>query len=430
MKLGIIGSHNIIESVVKVIIDEIPDIEYITVYADILAETPAKAMQLEKEVDAILFTGPYNYYYTLKYLPKPNIPWSFLPHNRVSALQALLQATITLHNNLENISLDSYDENIIREALYTVGIRNANIYNTKLDLEAKDVHEKPFLFHSQNYAQNKNVVCLTSFAYCYELLTKANIPCIRILPAREIIREQIYYLKLQHLADSEQQGNCAAIAIHYNYIFDNEKDFSLREWEKLRYQNEIREYVYSIAQKLHAAVYSDDIVPFFIVTTKNMLNDVFLKQQEHIKLLQFGQQLQQFRVCIGIGLGNSSLEAKSRSTMALNHAFRDIDARAYIAHSDTEIIVPAVTKEPTAATTLELLAKQCGLTVHTLEKLKDTLSKVGNPTTAEALAKAMQVNIRSVNRILTKLEDIGCINIVAKDYNGKGRPARVMKIII
>lgn len=430
MKLGIIGSHNIIDNIIKVITDEINDIEYITAYADILAETPAIVKRLEKEVDAILFTGPNNYNYTLKHLQKPNIPWSFLPHNRVSALQALLQATITLDNNLENISLDSYDEDIIREALNTVGIKNANIYNSKLDFEADDVYEKQFIAHSQHYAQNKNVVCLTSFAYCYELLTKANIPCIRILPAREIIREQIYYLKLQYITGSEQQGNCATIAIHYNYIFDNEKDFSLREWEKLRYQNEIREYVYSIAQKLHAAVYSDDIVPFFIVTSTNMLNDVFLKQQEHIKLLQFGQQQQQFRVCIGIGLGNSFLEAKSRSTMALNHAFRDLDARAYIAHIDTEAIVPAVMKETIEPTTLELLAKQCGLTVHTLEKLKTTLNQVGNPTTAEAIAKAMQINIRSVNRMLTKLEDIGCINIVAKDYNGKGRPARVMKIII
>ena len=229
---------------------------------------------------------------------------------------------------------------------------------------------------------------------------------------------------------ANSSGDYAVIAIHYNYIFDKEKDFSLREWEKLRYKHEIREAVYTIAHKLQGAVFSDDIVPLFIVTSKNMLNNVFLKQQDHLKLLQFGQQLRRFRVCLGIGLGDNMLEAKSRSTMALNRAFRDLEARAYIAETNNEPIAPILMPEHHEVYGLAAMAKNCGFTLATLQKLGAALEITGNPTTAEQLAQAMQMNIRSINRILTKLEDIGCVNTVAKKTNGRGRPARILKITL
>lgn len=430
MKLGIIGARSIIDILVKIITEETNDIDIFTVETEVITETPQKTRILETNVDAILFTGVYNYYYTLKHLKKSKIPWSFLPHNRISAMQALLQASINLHSNLKHISLDTYDPNIIREALQTVGINDAEIYTAAIDSEAANLNEKLFNAHSHRYQQNKEVVCLTSHEICHELLTKAGIPCLRIFPAKEIIKEQIYYLQLKHLDVSEKQGNYAVIAIHYNYIFDNEKDPALRDWEKLRYQHEIREYVYTIAHKLQAAVFSDDIVPLFIVTSKNMLNNVFLKQQDHIKLLQFGQQLQRFRVCLGIGLGDSMLEAKAHSTMALNHAFKDIDVRAYIAKDSSENVAPAVTTELLEKTPLKVIAEHCGFTVATLQKLNNALIKTGNPTTAECLAEEMHMNIRSINRILSKLEDAGCVNVVSKQGHGRGRPTRILKIII
>lgn len=430
MRLGIIGAHAIIDIVVKIIEKETNDIDIITVDTEIITDTPKKARALEEQVDALLFTGPYNYHYTLKHLKKPRIPWSCIPHNRVSALQSLLQASILLKSDLKHISLDTYDPNIIEEALQTAGLQGVNIYKATIDPEASDLNERLVNAHAKRYQQNKSTICLTSHEVCHELLKKAGIPCIRIYPAKEIIMEQVYYLQLQHQATSSQEGNYAVIAIHYNYIFDNEKDPALRDWEKLRYQHEIREYVYSIAHKLQAAVFSDDIVPLFMVTSKSMLEQVFLKQQDHIKLLQFGQQLQRFRVCLGIGIGKSMLEAKSYATMALNHAFKDIDVRAYIARDNSEKVAPAVTPELLEQTQFKVLAEHCGFTVATLQKLQTALPITGNPTTAEALAQAMGMNIRSINRILSKLEDAGCVNIVSKQGYGRGRPKRIMKILL
>lgn len=246
----------------------------------------------------------------------------------------------------------------------------------------------------------------------------------------ELSREQVVFPQLNQLMHENLEGKYAIIAIYYNYIFDNENDLALREWDKLHYQNQIKEYIYTIAHKLQAAVFIDDMVSFFIVTSREMLDAIFFKQQEHIKLLQFGQQLDIFRVFIGIGLGNNMLEAKSRSTMALNNAIQDVETRAYIADNEGKAVVAAIADSINKTNTLQEIAKQCGLSVNTLQNIKKALVQTSNPVTAEKLTLVTGLKIRSINRILSKLEDVDCATVVAKETNGKGRPARVIKITL
>lgn len=240
--------------------------------------------------------------------------------------------------------------------------------------------------------------------------------------------EKVIFPQLKQLMHEDLEGKYAIIAIYYNYIFDNENDLALREWDKLHYQNQIKEYIYTIAHKLQAAVFIDDMVSFFIVTSREMLDTIFFKQQEHLKLLQFGQQLDIFRVFIGIGLGNNMLEAKSRSTMALNNAIQDVETRAYIADNERKAVVAVISDSINRPNSLQEIAKQCGLSINTLRNMKIALEKTTNPVTAEELTRVTGLKIRSINRILSKLEDVDCATVVAKETNGKGRPARVLKI--
>ena len=244
-----------------------------------------------------------------------------------------------------------------------------------------------------------------------------------------IDRERINNLQPNtNYIETNQQGSFAVIAIYYNYIFDQESDLSLREWDKIRYQDQIKEYVYTIAHKLQAAVFLDDMVSFYIVTSKDTMEEGFLKAREHIKLLQFGQKLAQYRVFIGIGVGDNMLEAKLRSTMALNHSFQDAKTRAYIASNEKDAMVTDMAGLESVNHTLSDIAKKCGLSITTLTHFKEALAKTGNPAKSENLAEAMGLNVRSINRIINKLEDVHCATIIAKDSNGKGRPARIIKI--
>ena len=50
--------------------------------------------------------------------------------------------------------------------------------------------------------------------------------------------------------------------------------------------------------------------------------------------------------------------------------------------------------------------------------------------TQKELAQRLNITARSVNRIIARLEEKGCVTIVGKRSTGKGRPARVMKFIL
>ena len=202
-----------------------------------------------------------------------------------------------------------------------------------------------------------------------------------------------YHLQLLHLSAKENQGRLAVIAIHFDYIFDDEQDLFLREWEKMRYQNEFKERVYSIAQRLEAAVFGDGLDQFFIVTTRNMLQNVFLKDNEHSKLLQFGQRSPQYRVWLGMGVGNTMLEARSRAAMALNHSIADRSGTSYLVENEGGTSSPIGSWDVQTGTyRLQRFAERTRLGMSTLRRLAQVLRQTEGSVTSEQLARRLFVS--------------------------------------
>ena len=263
-----------------------------------------------------------------------------------------------------------------------------------------------------------------------EPLVAEGIPCVRIYPAEEIVQEQVYHLQILDLSARENQGKLAVIAIRFDYTFDSEQDLFIREWEKMQYQNEFREQVYAAAQRMEAAVFGDGLDHFFILTTRSMLMNAFLKSKEHWKLLRFGQRSPEFRVWMGIGIGSAMLVAKSRATMALNHAVKEHSGTSFLAEGEDQSLTPLDTGAPPQEQAAEFFARKIQVSMETLDKIRQCLRSHGDTLTSDQLAEGMGITTRSVNRIISRLEEAGCVTVVGKHSTGKGRPARVMKIAL
>ena len=433
MKIGVIGPETTAAVIRQVAEEELPDVQLVLRCSAFFEESAAiaEAFQNEREVDALLFTGPTNYAYARKRLT-PTIPWNHLPHNRTSAFQALFEAAVVHHSDLRAISVDRYEVELLREVLEGSGLRGTEILRAPYDEETYDFERKLLEFHRACYREGRVSVCITSMEHIHEPLLAEGIPCIRVYPAKEVVKEQIYHLQLLNLSAAENRGRLAIIAIHFDYVFDDERDLVLREWEKMRYQNAFKERIYTIAQRLEAAVFDAGVDHFFIVTTRRMLENAFLKNHEHAKLLQFGRRAPQYQVWLGIGIGNTLLEPKSRAAMALNHAIADRSGASYLVESEQAISgLPASWDgENTAAYGLQRLARETGLSAATLRKLAAALDRDGGAVTSEQLSRRLHITPRSVNRLVSRLEEAGCVTTVGKQTAGKGRPARVMRITL
>lgn len=360
------------------------------------------------------------------------MPWGYLPHSRTAALQALLTAQSLYGSDLKAISVDRYDPQLLRATLDACSIQDSVIYQAPYDPEDLDFEHKLLEFHRDCYRRKLVSACFTSMEHIQAPLLAEGIPCIRTYPADEVIREQIYHLQLRNFSARGALGKMAVIAIRFDYIFDDEKNLLTWEWEKMQYQNASQERVHALAQQMEAAVFNISVGDFFVVTSRNMLMNMFLKNGEHSKLIQFGRRSPEYRVWVGIGMGNTMLEAKSRASMALNRSVADRAGNSYLLEDENHGLEKLDTGDiPPAELSTGYIARRIGVSTETLNRLYQALGQAGNtPITSEELASRMGITIRSANRIVALLEEAGYVTTVGKRSIGKGRPARVVKITL
>ena len=432
MKIGVIGPEVTVNVVRKVAEKDLPDIQFVYRCSEFFEQSADSAalLQEDTDVDAILVTGPTNYAYARKRLV-PTVPWSHLPHNRTSALQAFLEATSIYGSDLKSISVDRYDSQLMRNVLESGGIHDTTIIRAPFDFEEPGFEKKLQDFHRDCYLQGKVSVCFTSMEHIYEPLRAEGIPCIRIYPSEEVVHEQVYHLQILDISAKENQGKHAIIGIKFDYIFDDIQDLAIREWEKVQYQNEFKERVYAAAQRMEAAVFNEGFDHYFITTSRSMLMNSFLKNGEHSRFLQLTRRSPAYKVWMGIGIGTTMLEAKSRAAMALNHSRADQTGGFYLVENESQTIEALPVEEVVPLDqTFAFFAKKVQISTDTLEKIQRVLQQYGDTITSEELAEHLGITSRSVNRIISRLEEQGCVTIVGKRSTGKGRPARVMKITL
>ena len=243
----------------------------------------------------------------------------------------------------------------------------------------------------------------------------------------DVILEQVYHLQFLENTARNNRGQSASVQIYFDYSFDQETDLTLREWEKIHYQNEMRELIYSAAHRMGAAAFSEGASIFYIMSSRPVLMREFIQNGEYQKILFHGQQTPHNRLWIGIGYGDSPMEAKSRAAMALNHSIADRSGANYIAedeHQFTEIKID----DPTDHTAY--LLHRLHISSSTYEKLKEILQSHDQEITSAQLAAEMGITERSANRLILRLEQENCVTTIGKISGGRGRPARIMKITL
>ena len=218
--------------------------------------------------------------------------------------------------------------------------------------------------------------------------------------------------------------------IYFDYSFDQETDLSLREWEKVHYQNEMRELIYSAAHRMGAAAFSDGRFYFlYHVIPSGSDAGILFRTGEYQKIL-FPRTADAAQPACGIGIratGDTPMGAKSRAAMALNHSIADRSGANYIAedeHQFTEIKI----NDPTDHTAY--LLHRLHISSSTYEKLKEILRSHDQVITSAQLAADMGITERSANRLILRLEQENCVTTIGKISGGKGRPARIMKITL
>ena len=431
MRIGVIGPSSTLEAVRQVAEEDFPDLDFLyrrSAFFEQAADL-AQDFQTQRAVDAILFTGYVNYAYAKRRVT-PSVSWAYLPHSRTSAFRALLEGMAVFHSDLRAISADCYDPALLEQVLKSVGIRPERILCAPYHFEEPGFEQRLREFHRRCHREQAVSVCLTGMEHIMPPLREEGIPCVRIYPAREVILEQIQHLQILDISSRQDRGAMAVIAARFDFD-SGETDPPLREWQKLRRHNEFRERVWEAAQRMEGAVFPDGEDCCLIVTARERMQEVFLRGGEYWKLLRFGAGSGTARVWLGIGSGHTVLEAKARSLLALRQAVPNPAGASYLMEDGSGAAAPLPDgPDSPGQRTAAFFSKRLGISAATLERIHRVLSECREPMTAEEWAGKLKITPRSVNRILARLEQEGCVTVAQRRGAGRGRPARAVQITL
>ena len=430
MKIAVIGSPASVNAIQFIMKDYKVDfnIEYHVVSRFEESARRAGELQDREQAQAILFTGPTNYNYT-RNLITPKIPWAFVPHTKSSVYQAIAEASIRYGSDHNSISVDSYEPELVYSAFAGVGNTSIKLFSPNRHYSEARFEEGLLEFHRSCYREDPSTICFTNMEHIQEPLQEEGIPCVRFKPSDESIREQMADLRLRYLSSRESRGCFAVIALKYTFRFDEESDISLREWEKMQYMNSIRSHCYETALRIHAAVFQQGMDAFLMATSSDMLFNGFIKGGEYMKLMAFAHQAPGFEMRIGIGTGSDMMEAYSRCTMSLNTAMEEGSGKIYIAEGDAS--APVEIESPIdlrPAALLSEMSKRSGVSRDSLESIRSIQEKHGGQLTSRILSGELDINVRSANRMIAKLDSAGYLTVTDKHTNGRGRPERIFRI--
>lgn len=390
------------------------------------AEEILGLIQSEPEIDFWLFSGPVPYDYVIRKGVLTKEQALYTPLIGSSLTSTLLQAVIHRGLKLDRISFDTYKEEEIKEVFAELDFTLHHIevlpFCGYIDIE------KLVAFHRDHYQRGTSDFAITCIRSVYQQLTNENIPVLRVIPTRMIIRQTMTLLQQKIETAHYIQSSIAVIALEFAWqpnSYEDTYSYDFRQ-QQLNVEGKLLTY----AKSVDGSLIRIGDVSYFIFTTRGVLDDLVNTGCSIQGWLQELYHLTQFKAYAGVGYGQSVFDAEKNSRRALQFAKQYQPMSTFLVTEEGEVQGPLTDADDGGEAVSYSLRKQEGTPSQWL-RVKAYLKKYGkNEVTAHELAMWMNVTTRSARRILSELEEAGLAHIVGEEQPGpKGRPRKLYRIV-
>jgi len=384
--------------------------------------------------DGFIFTGkiPYD---IMNHTMHSKNPWVYVEQNQSQLQRTLLQATLTTDYDPLNISLDSYDKKTITNTYQDIGIGEGEYiaFVSELDIFDDDFLTDLVDFHVYNYKQHKVSLCVTGISSVYEALQDEGIPSMLLTPTSEVIKQTVNHLLLKMRSQINDNSRIVVLSIEIDLL----NEYSLineNEYQLMTEKTKVTEKVYWFAQSIQATVIEIGKRGYLLFSTKNIL-EYETNNLQKITLLNKIERQTESTISMGIGYGVTAREANYSATLGMHRAKKRggnqcfvVDSGAYYGpiFPDTELEETPINIDKT----FNRISEKTGVGIDTIFKLHCIIDQQSKNTfTPKELADALDITLRSINRLLEKFEDAGYMKVVGKRVvGGAGRPSRIVEL--
>lgn len=437
-KVGIVGYHNNIKTIERVIQDNFPDIQGQSVEIEDMSQIKTTIDFLKEHIndyDGVIFTGKI-LFDIMNHSMHSHNPWVYLKNDESQLQRILLEAHLKHIFDITKFSIDSYSEETVHGILagfglepgqYQIEASQIDIFNETLLDDLKQFHIVYHRNHPQSFA-------ITGISNVYKSLQANAIPCMLLQSNENAVKNTLHELldKIKYADMSVSQIVVISIEIDISDEYDltSENEYSL-----MLQKTRITEEVYKFAQRIQAAVVESE-KNYLLFTTKQIVEHETNHLRE-LPILRAMKKKVNSTVSIGIGFGITAREAKSNALKGKDKALKMGGDQCFVVHDKKQMerITP-LDRAPDPSTQLNTrfkdIAENSGVSANNIYQLKCIMDIYKKDTfTGTELCSEFGNTLRSMNRLLEKLEQAGYVEVIGKKIVGKaGRPSRIIKILI
>lgn len=420
MKIGVMGPIDSIDKVLSLKEDMREDVELIPFKAHTLQESRNLILEVGGGVDGFLFTGRSVFDSVSSQIPE-GTPCDFVPHNESSIFSLL---TSTPLKGIENISIDVIQKEIVEESLKDSKIKGYYVLPHKDGYSEQDYID----FHEKNINENRAHAVFTTFSPIYDHFKRKGVPVYRLYTTSFSIRNTLSNLINEIKNSLIDRGK---ISVQLIRMLCDEKNTSKFEMlgRVLEFQNSLLPYLKTI----QGAIFNNGWNEFIIFSTKGFISSSQAKDEFH-KLLN----KQKYRIYSGVGVGLTAAEAETNANSAMEYAQNTGKNCFYFMYEDKKVEGPIkaenclVLNNKNTDERIDEISVMTGLSHSYIDKIFSIVSLYNiNEFSADEMANYLGISHRSSRRIIKKLVDGGCAEIIGKEsHGGSGRPQNIIKLTI
>ncbi len=438
-RIGIIGHPDMIRQVQEVMAARFPKLEAFPIEtreAGHIKTTVDFVSEAIHDFDGILFTGKI-LFDILNHSMHSHNPWVYLENDDSQLLRILLEAKLKQNIDITHISIDSYSEEEVKEISEDCGMNHEAFCPTvsNLDIFSESLMADLVNFHAKCYKKQPSSIAITGVFAVYKELQEKQIPAMLLTPNKKAIENKIHDLlgkiKFQDISVSQIVVISIELDASGEYDWTSENEYSL-----MLQKTRITEEVYKFAQRIQAAVVESER-HYLLFTTKQIV-EFETKNIRELPVLRAIQKKTNATVSVGIGFGVTAREAKMNAVIGKNKAAQMGGNQCFVVRSrkQMERITPLDyvkdDKLGPSDSSIKDIAENCGLSMNNIYQIKCIMDLYKKDTfTSQELAEELGNSLRSMNRIIEKLEMAGYVEVIGKKILGKsGRPSRILKLRI
>lgn len=435
-RIGIIGHEDNIKRILDVITKSYSFIEGHPIKMDNMNQVETTINFLKEhssDFDGVIFTGKFPYE-IINHEMHSQLPWVYLENDESQLQRIILKASLKHKMNVMNITIDSYDIKTVNHIYLGFGfsVDDFTLYTSNINAYSKHIIKNLYDFHRKQHILSQTTA-ITGISTVYSMLQNDGVPSMLLTPNYSSIEHKLDALleKIKTQAMSINQ----IVVISIENDLGNEYDIELEnEYAIMLQKTKITEEVYKFAQSIQAAVV-ENAKGYMLFTTRKIL-EYETQNLKELSILSDVNTRTNHTISVGIGFGLTAREAKSNAILGRNKSIKMGGNQCFIVFEKNKMqrLTPLDKgkKQSNNDYNFKDIAEKSGLSLNNIYQFKSIMDIYRKDTfTSLELSKEFNNSLRSMNRMIEKLEQAGYIEVVGKRIIGKaGRPSRVLKLLI